>query len=422
MNKHINNYFDETYYTETLNNGLRVIIFHKPEFNTTTCSFGTPYGALKINQKINDKKHCFNPGIAHFLEHKLFETKGDDILNEFSAMGASVNAFTSYSETVYYFSKSGDDIDRCLNLLLDFVQSLDISEESVEKEKGIIVQELAMYMQMPDQRLLQETYKCLYKNFPLKYDVGGDSKSVNRITKNELEECYKINYHPANMVLCISTPIDPNKIIEIIKNNQDKKEFSPFIKPINCNIDEPDEVVKKSYSFKMPINTNKHIYAYKIKPDFTDLNDCFKKEWALRILLECYFSSLNPDYQKWIDEKIINDFFGYDVDFNMDYANIFFYIENNDKTILKTLIDDTLKNDLINEDKIEQLKHRFIGAMFEVFNDIESFNNGYLRDCLQELDFFKALEDLKAISLNDVENVGKYLSCPHRTYVSMLKE
>lgn len=422
MNKSYNKFFDETYYTETLDNGLQVIIFHKPEFNTSVCSFGTPYGALKINQKFKGKEYNFHPGIAHFLEHKLFETKGDDMMNAFSALGASVNAFTSYRETVYYFSKTGEDIEEPLNLLLDFVQELNITHSSVEKEKGIIGQEVAMYQQIPDQKLLNETYRCLYHNFPIKYDIGGDKKSVNAITKEELEECYAMNYHPSNMVLCITTPIDPKNIIKIVRNNQKAKKFKKINKPTICNDSEPDEVVKKRYKFKMPISINKHLYAIKVKPDFKNANDAFKKEWSLRILLETYFSSLNPDYQTWLDKNIINDFFGYEVEFNEDCANIFFYIENNDEDILPKLIEETLKKDLLNNDILDQIKRRYIGVMFDVFNDIESFNSGYIRDYLSGLDFFKALNDLRNINIYDVENSRKYLSSPHRSYISMIKK
>ena len=138
----------------------------------------------------------------------------------------------------------------------------------------------------------------------------------------------------------------------------------------------------------MDINKDKHLWALKIKPDFKDANEAFKKEWSLRILLEAHFSYLNEDYQKWLDEQIINDYFGYDIDFEMDYANVFFYIENDDSKVLKKLVKDTLKKHLVDESMLEQLKRRYIGSMFDVFNDIESFNNGYIRDILGGLDFF----------------------------------
>lgn len=421
MKRVYNKFFDETYYTETLDNGLKVVIFHKSDFSSTNCAFGTPYGALMINEKVGNKEYSFNPGIAHFIEHKLFEAKGDDMMAAFSSMGAEVNAFTSYRETVYYFSKTGKDIKKPLNMLLDFVQDLNISEESVEKEKGIISQEVSMYEQQPDSRLLREAYKCMYHNYPIKYDIGGDLKSVYAITKKELEECYKLNYHPSNMLLSITTPIDPKKIIKIIKENQANKKFdSKVIIQIN-NKKEPKQVVRKSYSFKMPIATSKHLLAIKTEPKFKDANEAFKAEWCLRFLLEAHFSPLNPEYQVWLDEGIINEYFGFEVDFDVNVGYIMFYIENDDKKVLKKLVKDSLKKKLLTKDLLTQIKRRYIGVSFTVFNDVESFNLGYIRDSLNGLDFFKALNDLKSISLKDVEKVWESLDFSNETYISMQK-
>lgn len=421
MNKHIDKYFDEIYYTETLPNGLNVIIFHKPYFKTSICSFGTPYGALKINEKYKNKKYHFHPGIAHFLEHKVFEEKNEDMLNVFSSMGASVNAFTSYKETVYYFVKTGSDIYEPLNLLLDFVQNLNITKESVEKEKGIIVQELEMYKQKPDQRLLNETYKSLYHNYPLKYDVGGDNKSVNAITLEELETCYKINYHPSNMALCITSPLDPKKIIKIVRENQKKKNFSNSNIPIVNNEKEPDEVARQRYKFKMNINTSKHVYAIKNKSRFKSNGEMIKIELSLKLLLDMYFSSLNPKYQDWIKDELINDYFGYDVDICSEYFYIIFYIENDDEKVLPKLIKETLKDDLINDELLEQLKRRYISSTFELFNDIELFNSIYIRDYLNGNDTFEEIKVLKDINIYDIKNSLKYLNSPHISYVSMIK-
>jgi len=421
MKKHYNSFFDETYYTEILKNGLKVVIFHKPEFINTTCAFGTPYGALMINQKQGSKKYNFNPGVAHFLEHKLFESKGDDMMAAFSSMGASVNAFTSYKETIYYFSKSGKDIEKPLNLLLDFVQDLDISEESVEKEKSIILQEVTMYEQMPDSKLVHEAYKSMYYNYPIKYDIGGDKKSIYAITKDELEKCYRLNYHPNNMLLAITTFIDPNKIIKIVRNNQNKKHFNNVKKVENINEKEPLDVVKKRHKFKADINTSKHVLAYKLTPNFKDANDAFKKEWCLRILFETHFSPINPKYQEWLDNNLINDFFGYDIDFDMNHAYVMFYIENNDEKVLKDIINNSLKEKILNKEILEQIKHRYIGTSFSIFDDIENFDLGYIRDSLNGLDFFKALDCLNKITLKDIENTYKEFSFQHFSYISMLK-
>lgn len=188
-----NERYQESYDVETLDNGLRVVIWHKPGYARSLFMMATPLGAMDICQVDEHGTQCVYPaGIAHFLEHKMFEKKDRDVMDDFSRMGASVNAFTSYGETAYYFSTS-EDVREPLNLLLDFVQDLDISDASVEKEKGIIVSELNMYLQMSDNRLLMETYKSLFHEHPLKYDIGGDEESVRSITRTQLEECYARN-------------------------------------------------------------------------------------------------------------------------------------------------------------------------------------------------------------------------------------
>ena len=406
MKKIHNDFFDEDFYIEKLDNGLEVVIFNKKDFLTTACAFATSYGALNTDEVLDGKEYHFHPGVAHFLEHKLFESEDKNIFEEFSNMGCNVNAFTSYHETVYYFSTTNKEIEEPLNLLLDFVQKLDITDENVEKEKGIICQELAMYMQNPDSRLLQETYRSLYHNYPLKYDIGGDETSVNAISKDELDLCYKINYHPNNMVLLIVSPLDVNYLMDIVKENQSKKHFDEQKDVKTLLIDEDDSVVRKEFSFEMDINKPKHVYALKLKPNFKDSDDIVYKQWCLDLYLKAYFSSINKDYQEWLNKGLINDYFGYEVDFDKDYAYILFYNESEEDNI-KELVDNELKKDLITEEILTSIKRRYIGNSFDTLNDVESFDTGYVRDYVNGIDYFKSIEILTHISLNDLKAVFK---------------
>ena len=406
MKKIHNDFFDEDFYIEKLDNGLEVVIFNKKDFLTTACAFATSYGALNTDEVLDDKEYHFHPGVAHFLEHKLFESEDKNIFEEFSNMGCNVNAFTSYHETVYYFSTTNKEIKEPLNLLLDFVQKLDITDENVEKEKGIICQELAMYMQNPDSRLLQETYRSLYHNYPLKYDIGGDETSVNAISKDELDLCYKINYHPNNMVLLIVSPLDVNYLMDIVKENQSKKHFDKQKDVKTLMIDEDDSVVRKEFSFEMDINKPKHVYALKLKPNFKDSDDIVYKQWCLDLYLKAYFSSINKDYQEWLNKGLINDYFGYEVDFDKDYAYILFYNESEEDNI-KELVDNELKKDLITEEILTSIKRRYIGNSFDTLNDVESFDTGYVRDYVNGIDYFKSIEILTHISLDDLKAVFK---------------
>lgn len=406
MKKIHNDFFDEDFYIEKLDNGLEVVIFNKKDFLTTACAFATSYGALNTDEVLDGKEYHFHPGVAHFLEHKLFESEDKNIFEEFSNMGCNVNAFTSYHETVYYFSTTNKEIEEPLNLLLDFVQKLDITDENVEKEKGIICQELAMYMQNPDSRLLQETYRSLYHNYPLKYDIGGDDASVNAISKDELDLCYKINYHPNNMVLLIVSPLDVNYLMDIVKENQSKKHFDKQKDVKTLMIDEDDSVVRKEFSFEMDINKPKHVYALKLKPNFKDSDDIVYKQWCLDLYLKAYFSSINKNYQEWLNKGLINDYFGYEVDFDKDYAYILFYNESEEDNI-KELIDNELKKDLITEEILTSIKRRYIGNSFDTLNDVESFDTGYVRDYVNGINYFKSIEILTHISLDDLKAVFK---------------
>ena len=420
MIKHYNELVDETYYESTLANGLKVIIFHKPEFHSTSAAFGTPYGALDIVQKYDDQILHFNPGIAHFLEHKMFEMEDGDAMDKFFDIGASVNAFTTYRETVYYFNMPGDDVEYPLNLLLDFVQKLEISYESVEKEKKIIIQELEAYKNTPLSCLLNETMKAMYHHYPFKYDIGGDDETVNAVTKEELEECYAINYHPSNMCLVITTPLNPEKVLKIVEDNQKNKVFSQAKKLEVIFEQEPETVKDADVDIRFPLTASKSVYGIKIKPAFENARAAERAEWALRLLFEAQFSALNPEYQKWMDEGLINDFFGYDIDFDTDAAYILFYGEGRDKKALKALIDKSLEKLVLNEDNLLQLKRRMVGASFATFNDVEEFSLGYIRDYLSGLDIFNTMQMIESLSLEDILDIYHSFNYQNYTLVAIL--
>lgn len=216
----------EELFHEKLPNGLNVYILPKKGFNKTYATFTTKYGSVD---------NCFVPlekdeyvkvpdGIAHFLEHKLFEKEDGDVFQQFSRQGASANAFTSFTRTAYLFS-STTDVEKNLETLIDFVQDPYFSDKTVEKEKGIIGQEITMYDDNPDWRLYFGLIQNLYQNHPVKIDIAGTIESISHITKEWLYECYKTFYHPSNMLLFIVGPINPEAIMNQVRENQSKKEY-----------------------------------------------------------------------------------------------------------------------------------------------------------------------------------------------------
>ncbi|MBR3841593.1 MAG: insulinase family protein [Erysipelotrichales bacterium] len=406
----MNNTYNEKIMYKTLSNGLHVILVNKKGYTKSHALFMTPFGAMK-NKLVSENGDVltFKSGLAHFLEHKMFEAdNGGDVMDEFSKIGVSANAYTSYNETCYYFTTSYD-IEKPLNILLDFVQELTITEESVEKEKGIIVQELRMYKQMADMRFVQEIFASMYEEHPLKDDVGGDEDSVNSVTVDDLYDCYRINYHPQNMTLVIVSGEDSEKILKIIEGNQDLKNFPDVVKVSDYDYKEPTTVKREHYEFKMDINQKRYGIGYKLN-GIVDPKVRFKKDISLKMLMEMYFSSSNTLVQEWLDERIINDSFVYDSEYGRDYGFIIFASETDKEDVLKDKLDKAI-NELINgeldEAVFESIKRRLIGSNIRLMNRFEDFAMALAKARNIGVDFFESIELLKDISLKDLEEVRK---------------
>ncbi len=221
--KRIFNKLDLELYEEKLDNGLEIYIVPKNDKNNIHASFTTKFGSDDLDFILNGESISTHPGIAHFLEHKLFEQEdGTDPFQLFDNNGAYSNAFTNHIQTTYYF-EGPINFEENLNLLLDFVQAPYFTDENVEKEKGIIIQELKRNKDFPYRVMYEEKISNSFINNNIKIPVIGYIDSINSITKEELMKCYKAFYNPSNMFLVITGNVDPIKTIELIKQNQSKK-------------------------------------------------------------------------------------------------------------------------------------------------------------------------------------------------------
>lgn len=402
MKVNYNKRFDETVYKKTLENGLTVIMVHKPQFRNHVAILGTNFGARNLHQKVDGQDQHYHSGVAHFLEHKLFEKQDEDILSTFTNMGAQANAFTSYNETVYYFSTT-QDLEFPLNTLLDFVMDLTISESGVEKEKGIIIEELKMYQEMPLFRLSMETLESLFFNHPLKHDIAGSKEDVLAISKEELELAYHTNYHPSQLVLSIVSPLHPDLLLDMIQQNQASKQFSAIKTVVNPLIEEPESVSRKQHEIKMNVNLDKIALAFKQSLHFDSLKEAYKANVMAQMILDLNFSKLNPDYQEWLDEGLFNDFFGYQSDFGLDYGYLEFFYEKTLEDKPKEKIMDLLYHLVINDDKLKQIKKRYLGQSISDLSDFESFAINNMRAHFIDSDTFELIEMIESITSDDLK-------------------
>lgn len=325
-------------YEETLENGLKIYVIPKNNCNNIYATFSTKYGSnndefIPIGKT---RMKRFPLGIAHFLEHKMFEMEnGQDPFEVYSNNGADANANTSNYKTTYLFS-GPEFFEENMNFLLDYVQKPYFTDKNVEKEKGIIIQEIKMYQDDPYSQIYE---KSLYNSFikhPMKIPVIGDIKNVKKITKEDLYTCYNTFYNPKNMFVVVTGNVNAIKTIELIKKNQEKKKFKELGEIIQKEYDEPDIIEKEKETLKMDINLSKLALNYKINYQKLGLN--------LRDAL-AYLSiifDINIGTTSLINEKLKLD--------KTITSNLDFTFSYTDKHILLTILGETEKIDKLDKE------------------------------------------------------------------------
>ncbi|WP_078595653.1 EF-P 5-aminopentanol modification-associated protein YfmH [Evansella clarkii] len=412
MNKVTFDQLQETLYHEELPNGLSVYVLPKKGFNKTFATFTTKYGSIDNHFIPLGKKDAIKvpDGIAHFLEHKLFENEeGEDVFQQFSKQGASANAFTSFTRTAYLFS-STMEIEKNLETLLDFVQDPYFSEQSVEKEKGIIEQEIKMYDDNPDWRNYFGLISSMYEYHPVKIDIAGTAASINDITKDMLYTCYETFYHPSNMVVFVVGNLEPEKIIEQIRNNQAKKDFKAPEKIERFFEAEPEEVHEKETTIKMNVNTGKSLTGFKDKRPDKQGTDLLKHELSIQLLLEMMFGQSSENYQKLFDEGLIDDSFSFDYsgEYGFGFSVIGGDTDHPEKLAgrVKEMTNEFISGN-IDKGQMESIRKKKIGYFLRSLNSPEFIANQFTRYQFNKMDLFEVIPTLESLTEQDLENAMK---------------
>ena len=203
----------ETFYEERLPNGLLIRVIPRPDFAKTYSFFATDFGSIDTKFTMDGKVYETPAGVAHYLEHKLFDMPEGNVMQQFSALGGSPNAFTGYSMTAYHV-ESTENWRENLELLLRYVSTPYFTEESVEKERGIIAQEIRMYEDSSGSRMYENLFAALYQHHPIRVPIAGTVESIQDITAQTLYDCHKAFYDPSNMMLCVAGPVDPELVVK----------------------------------------------------------------------------------------------------------------------------------------------------------------------------------------------------------------
>ena len=404
MKKTAINNLDLDLYYELLDNGLEIFVVPKKDSNNIYTTFTTKYGSTTNKFKINNELIEVPNGIAHFLEHKMFEQKdGIDPFTQFNNNGANANAYTDYNQTTYLFS-SPNKFEENMKILLDFVGNPYFTDKNVEKEKGIIIQELKMYEDNQFRKGFSKIVENAFNNHPIRIQVGGTIESVKSITKEDLYKCYETFYNPSNMFIVVTGNIDPEEVVKIVKNNLvDKK----VIKYQNVLINEEDKVFKNKEVIKMNVTIPKVYYGFKI--NIKNYNMKLVKQY-LSLYLDSIFDATSDFSEKMKDKEIIDEDIGYYFLNTDKHLLIIFGAESKKEEELIKAIKDNLKTKP-DEETFNRKKKVFISSIVYASDNIFRINNMIMSSIINNKEFNTDLyNQLKSLNYKDMLDIINNLS------------
>ena len=390
---------------ETLPNGLQVLLVHKPDYQRSLFLLGAKVGGFDIDQNVDGTLVHHKSGLAHYLEHQMFYLDGEDVSELFAGLQCLTNAYTSYTETAFYFSTTAD-VKQPLKLLFDFVENLDVTNKTIEKEKGIILSEYDMYQQSPEHRLFKETLISLYKNHPMKVDVLGSKEDIQNMRMEDLKYFYELNYDPSKLCLVGITGKDTDEIMEWIKDCQKDveskcdKEISRVFK------EEPMEVNRKEFVDTMDISQPFVCVGFKMKP-CSNVIESIEKDFAVNMWLDSLMGPLNPKFQEWLDRRIFTQFVGAEADFTIDHSYVLFYAQTINPDAFIELVKEQVKKKTILNDDYQSLRAQAIANNLRGLNHFDGLANDLLRSHFENFDYMDSLNRIQKMSLDKVlSNLG----------------
>lgn len=397
-----NDVLGEQYYSFTHESGLTILLYPMKGFSSSYALFGAKYGSIDTTFKTqHDTDFTTVPaGIAHFLEHKLFESEDGDAFSLFAKTGASANAFTSFEKTCYLFSTT-NNFDESLNALMTFVQTPYFTEQTVQKEQGIIGQEIKMYEDSPGWRVFFNLLTAMYESNPVKIDIAGTTGSIAEIDAELLHKCYNAFYNLNNMVVAIAGNFDEKSAVGIIEKSLKKKE------KINVTTKIPDEkpqVMQKEIKQALEVSIPLFNFGYKETPAKNELETQIKFEFILTAV-----AGKGSDlYKEMYDNGIINSTFGEEVFCGRGFlANIFAGESRSPMAVMERVNNEfkKFKQEGIDRKSFSRIKKSMFGKIIMNFNDVEEVANDLISSQFSNNSIYDSIDIIKNISLDDINSI-----------------
>ncbi|MFY9113784.1 MAG: pitrilysin family protein [Dethiobacteria bacterium] len=397
---------EQVYYGE-VPHGLKLYVLPKKGYQKSYAVLATRFGSIDRQFRIKEQDESVEvpDGVAHFLEHKLFEDAQGDVFHRFAALGAQANAFTSFTQTAYLFSSTQNFTDN-LELLLNFVQDPYFTEESVLKEQGIIGQEIRMYEDNPQWRLFFNLLGALYREHPVKIDIAGTVESIGRITPEILYRCYRTFYHPENMALfVVGGGVDPDEIGRQVANNYLARDYRPLGEIRRYYPHEPSEINRRRVAQAMVVAEPLINIGFKDEsPESLPAREALKREIVNDLVMDIIFAESEPLYNELYEEGLINEQFEAGYVMEKNYAYTIISGETRDPELLYERIMEgieKIKAEGFGREQVERHMRSKLGGFMRRFNSLEYIANNFLAYRFRGLDFFAYPELLKEVTAEE---------------------
>ena len=413
----------EKLYVEKLENGLTIMIIPKKGIQKKYVIWGTNYGS-------NDSKFVVPgeteetevpKGVAHFLEHKMFEQEsGVNSLDTLTALGVEANAYTTNDHTAYLFECT-ENFYPALDELMDYVQHPYFTDENVEKEKGIIGQEIMMYDDYPEWKVYLNALEAMYHEHPVKLDITGTIETISHIDKEILYKCYNTFYNPSNMAMVVCGDFEPEKLLEEIKSRLVKKEANGEIKRIYP--EEAETIVQEKIEQNMDVS--QPLFTIGIKDKVADNKEKVRKHIAIEILLNMIIGKSSKLYKELYDEGLLFSVPSIDYEFSRGYAHILItgQSQNPERVyqMFKNTVED-MKQKPIDSTIFNRIKKRIYGDYVKEYNDTADVARMFLADYFKEINSFDYLEEITTINEQYVEQILKDVFDDKKMIISVIKK
>ena len=404
MEKIYNERLNEEYYEIDHSSGLTILLYPMKGYSSAYALFGTKFGSIDNGFSLGGKEIDVPDGTAHFLEHKMFENEDGDAFELFAKTGASANAYTSFDRTCYLFSTT-DNFSESIKALLSFVTNPYFTAQTVQKEQGIIGQEIRMYDDDPAWRVMFNMLGALYQNHPIKKDIAGTVETIATIDDKILYDIYGVFYNLNNMVLAVAGNFDVQEVIsaadEILKpaKKLDIKRRDVY---------EPEEISKSFVSQKLAVSVPMFSIGFKEKP--AEGKELCKNEIMSEMILELIAGEGSDLYRELYDSGLINGSFDTEVlSVRGCFAEMLEGESKSPEEVYEKIKQKAtaLKKSGVGDDEFERVKKLVYGRNVRRMGSVENIAGALVNSHFSDVCIYDTIETAAKITLDELNSYDK---------------